>query len=365
MMGRRHWIIGMGLSALLPRLAHAATPDTRADAMERVLGSRGAPPAMAAGLIGTAGLEWSGAVGLRRAQHPDTVDLDDLWHLGSNTKAMTAALWIRLIEQGRAVRDMTLEQAFPDLTVDAALARLTVEDLLRHKAGLLDAGLLPLPIVAWADTRPVTEQRAAIARMALAKAPNGRPGRFSYANINYVLAGAAIERITGQSWEAAMEEEIFSPLGIRTAGFGAPQLNARGGANAWGHEGSARAYSSIDPTAMGSDNPAMLGPAGTVHMSVSDYGQFLQAMTGRGPSGWISGDGLSRLVSAADGDSYALGWITQPDGVVAHEGSNTLWHVITLMQPQTGRVVFVASNGGMAGRTVTVPFAQQLMAGIG
>ena len=362
MMGRRHWIIGMGLSTLLPRLARAATLDPRVAAMERALGSGGAPPAMAAGLIGAAGLEWSAASGLRRAGQPDPVGPDDLWHLGSNTKAMTAALWVRLTEQGRAVRDMPLGQVFADLRVDRALADLTVEDLLRHKAGLEDAGLLPFPVVAWADTRSLVEQRAALARVALAQPPKGVPGRFSYTNLNYVLAGAAIERVTGQSWEAAMAEEVFRPLGISGAGFGAPRLNGQGGPNAWGHQASGGTFSPIDPEIMGSDNPPVLGPAGTAHMSIHDYGRFLQAMAGRGPSGWISADGLARLVTASAGDDYALGWITQPGGVVAHEGSNTLWHVITLMQPQTGRAAVVASNGGMAGRAVTVRYAQQLMA---
>lgn len=353
----------MALSLLLPGAARAATRDLRGSALERLLGSNNAPPAMAAGLVGASGLEWMGAAGLRRAGYPDPVGPDDLWHLGSNTKAMTAALWIRLTEQGRAVRDMTLAQAFAGMTVHEALAGVTVEDLLRHKAGLRDEGLLPLPIVAWADTRPVIEQRADLARMALARAPNGTVGRFSYTNINYVLAGAAIERITGQAWEVAMVDEIFRPLGIETAGFGAPRLNGVGGPNAWGHQGSGKAYSPVDPAAMGSDNPPMLGPAGTAHMSIHDYARFLQAMTGGGPSGWISADGLARLWTAGPGDDYALGWIAQPGGLVAHEGSNTLWHVVTLMQPQSGRAVVVASNGGMAGRAVTVPFAQQLMAG--
>ena len=45
---------------------------------------------------------------------------------------------------------------------------------------------------------------------------------FSYQNANFILAGAMLERCTGKAWEDLMTTELFQPLGITTAGFGAP-----------------------------------------------------------------------------------------------------------------------------------------------
>ena len=49
-----------------------------------------------------------------------------------------------------------------------------------------------------------------------------KPGtRFAYANMNYILAGAMLERLTGKTWDELITERIFTPLGLKTAGLGA------------------------------------------------------------------------------------------------------------------------------------------------
>ena len=346
-----------------PQIAWAA-PGQGRDPRETALGQAtmlvGAPPATAAALETRDGLEWSGVRGVRRQGQDEAATLEDRWHLGSNTKAMTAAVWARLVEQGQARWGMPLSEAFPDTTVHEAFAGLTVEDLLRHKAGLTDQASFPLPIVARADTRPVGEQRAALAQ-ALTRPPSGTVGAFAYGNLNYVLVGAVIERITGRAWEEVMAAEIFAPLTIASAGFGAPKTNAMGGANAWGHQVQGDARTAIDPALPYADNPPMLGPAGTAHMTLADYGRFVRAMMGGGPEGWLSPDSLSRLTTPLEGDRYALGWIAGPDGALAHEGSNTLWHVIVIVRPDQGRASIVTSNGGLAGRATSAPLAQRLL----
>lgn len=364
---RRRLIAAAGAGVALPGLAFAREADPREALLDAAANATGAPPALAAAVVTRDGIEWSGVRGLRRAAGADPAGPHDRWHLGSNTKAMTAAVWARLVEQGRAQWDMPLNEAFADVKVDAAYDGLTVETLLRHKAGLLDKDSMPSPMVARADPRPVGEQRAALA-VALTRAPTGTVGQFAYGNLNYMLVGAAIERITGQSWEAVMQAELFAPLGQTSAGFGAPLANAEGGANAWGHRVQGETRTPVDPAEPWSDNPPVLGPAGRVHMTIADYGRFLQAMMGAGPKdevgdGWLSADSLARLTTPAPGDGYALGWIVMPGGMIGHEGSNTLWHVIAVAKPAEGRAVIVASNGGMAGRAATAPLARRLIEG--
>ena len=326
----------------------------------------GAPPAMAAGIVTRDGLAWSGVRGVRRLGDSEAATDQDRWHIGSNTKAMTAAAYARLVERGLADWTTPLSDVFTGVTIDPAFAATTPDDLARHVAGLTDQTTLPLPMVARADTRPVVAQRAACVETALGKPPAGTPGRFAYGNINYVLLGAAIERITGRPWEEVIAAEVFSPLGLSGAGLGAPMHDAAGMDNAWGHRGPPEARTPVDPTTPGADNPPVLGPAGTAHMTLNDYARWLQVMIG-GRQDWLSAEGVRGLTTPREGQPYARGWIVRPetwaDGTttIAHEGSNTLWHVIAVAAPDKGFGAFVLSNGGLEGRTAAVPLIRRLI----
>jgi D-alanyl-D-alanine carboxypeptidase len=368
---RRKLMISAMAMAGTTALAGRAWAQTAAGSdalLDEALATEGAPPAIAAGIVTREGLEWSGVRGVRRFGGTDPITLEDRWHIGSNTKAMTAAVFARLVEQNRARWAMPLSEAFPGATIDPALAAITIDDLMRHKAGLVDAAALPTSLVARADPRPVTEQRAAIAMNALSRAPTGEVGTYAYANINYVLVGAAIERISGRSWEEMIQTELFAPLGMASAGFGAPTTNTSGGPNAWGHQVTAGVLTPVDPASPGSDNPPMLGPAGRAHMTLSDYARWTQAMIGGAPEGWLRPERIGVLTTALPGDSYAMGWITGPAAwasgaqTIAHEGSNTLWHAIVVAAPERGLGFVVLSNGGFQGRSAAVPLVRKLIA---
>src|SRR5690606_16492845 len=161
--------------------ARAATlTDMGADAMlAEVLAQTGAP-ALAGAVVTPDGFAWRGVGGVRRAGSDDAATLDDKWHLGSHAKAMTATLYARLVEQGRARWGATVPELFPDLEVDAAWRETTIEDLMRHRSGLIDQAALGtfFFFAARADTRPLPVQRTDVARRALEGPPTGAPGEF-------------------------------------------------------------------------------------------------------------------------------------------------------------------------------------------
>lgn len=372
-MKRANSMIRLNRRALVGAAAAAvATPSwaRRADgpdaALNAALAMPGAPPAMAAGIVTSSGLEWSGVGGVRRVGADEAATSQDRWHIGSNTKAMTAAAYARLVERGLADWATPLSDIFTGVTIDPAFAAATPDDLARHVAGLSDQTALVLPMAARADTRPVVVQRAAQAAMALGQPPGGTPGRFAYGNVNYVLLGAAIERITGRPWEAVIVDEVFRPLGLSGAGLGAPVHDASGLGNAWGHRGPPEARVAVDPTTPWADNPPILGPAGTAHMTLYDYARWLQVMIG-GEQAWLSAEGVRGLITPREGQPYARGWITRPETwaggttTIAHEGSNTLWHAIAVAAPDKGLGFFVLSNGGLEGRSAAVPLIRQLI----
>jgi D-alanyl-D-alanine carboxypeptidase len=292
--------------------------------------------------------------GVRRRGVEDAVTLEDRWHIGSNTKAMTAALYARLVEAGQARWGATMGDLFPGMTIDPAWADITVEDLMSHRSGIKDGDVIGMSwlMTARGDTAPLTEQRTVIAARALGKAPTGMPGEFVYSNAGYTLLGAAIERITGLSWEDAARREIFEPLGMASAGFGAPQTNIDGGPNAWGHRALGPLKTAVDPSTSASDNPQAMAPAGTVHMTMADYARFVQVFLKDG-DGWLTPESIAILTTPPEGADYAMGWgVSQRRAawgrgpVLAHEGSNTMWHMVAVVAPGRGTAIITVSNEG-------------------
>ena len=366
MFATRRALLG-GLAALplagaVPAGARAGSSEAEA-ALDAVF-AEAAPPALAAGIVTRAGLGWAGVRGVRRAGSETAATLDDRWHLGSNTKAMTAAVFARLVEQGRARWAMPLAEALPGLAIDPAWAGVTLDDLMRHRAGLLDVGLLDQAwlIAAHGDPRPLPDQRAAFAARALAAPPAGPVGQFAYGNGNYIVLGAAIEALTGQAWEAVMAAELYAPLGLTSAGFGAPRGEAP-----WGHRGGV----GVDPAGF-ADNPRALGPAGTAHMSMADYARFVAAVMGGAPD-WLGEDARRRLLTPAAGapPAYAAGWgvgraawagAAGAGPTLSHNGSNTMWFATVLAAPERGVGLIALSNDGAAGQRACQTLVQRLAA---
>ncbi len=317
-------------------------------------------------MIGPGGVLAQGAAGRRRIDRPDAATVEDNWHIGSNTKAMTAALFAKLAEQGKLAWGAKLPALFPELTPDLGWGPVSIDDVLAHRSGISDAGIVtPLALRDWQlDPRPVREQRAALAARLITSRPNGRPGVFDYANLNYILAGAIIERATGRAWEDVISAELFQPLEMHTAGFGAPR-----GAAPWGHAANARGQlEPVDPAGV-ADNPPIFGPAGRVNVTIDDYAKFLQLFLADG-AGFLKPASLARLGRPwrGEADAYAPGgWLTFAERawaqgpVLAHEGSNTLWHCIALVAPVRQRAIVVMANSEKGGAELCQRLSIQLV----
>lgn len=350
------------LVSALPAMARTRRDDPAAEAALDAVFAEAAPPALAAGIVTREGLGWAGVRGVRRVGNAALATTDDRWHLGSNTKAMTAAVFARLVDQGRARWSMPVAEAFPAVSVDPGWAAITLDDLMHHRAGLLDAALLDRAwlMAAHADQRPLPEQRAEFAARALGAPPAGPVGQFAYGNGNYIVLGAAIETITGQPWETVMAAELYTPLGLTTAGFGPPQDPAP-----WGHSGGV----GVDPAGF-ADNPRALGPAGTAHMNMADYARFIGAMMGGAP-GWLSQASRGHLLTPAAGapPAYAAGWgvgtapwagVGGPGSTITHNGSNTMWFATVLAAPERGLGFIALSNDGVAGQRACTTLVRRL-----
>jgi CubicO group peptidase (beta-lactamase class C family) len=306
------------------------------------------------------------ATGVRRADRPTPVTVNDKWHLGSDTKAMTATLVATFVDEGRLDWDDRLVDRWPELasTMHPEFRDVTIAHLLAHRAGIDDEALIAkyqddLPV-----DQPVTEQRRWVAERVLSEAPT-RYGEYAYSNLGYTIVGALLERLTGESWEVLMTRRLFSPLGMRSCGFGAPATPGRTD-QPWGHTESDGRFVPVPPGPE-ADNPPVFGPAGAVHCSLRDWSQFvrLHLRAANGEARLVSAESFARMQTPWPGGDYAFGWlvIDTPEGrVLAHDGSNTMFYAHVVLRPFEHRAVMTVTNcaGPRAGEA-TAAAAERLL----
>lgn len=336
--------------AVIITAAMIQVPQDIQDRAQTLLETAGSPAAMVA-VIDSEGARVA-AAGVRIQGSNASVTLDDLWHMGSNTKAMTATLAARLVEQGVIGWDSTIGDTLGAMALDIhpGLVGADLASLLSHRAGMTaNAGMLTAVRLAGADgDRDAAADRLVYARSVLAS-PGATPGEFHYSNAGYVVAALMLETAAGAPYEALMAREVFGPLGMESAGWGPP---GRAGAadQPRGHRGGLFGLAAAEPGA-GADNPPAMNPAGRAHMSAGDLMAFLDVHRRGGAgedTGYLSADSFARL-HAPLGD-YAMGWGVQPDGALTHAGSNTMWLVSMMVRPADGWAGAAGVNDGRLNR---------------
>lgn len=294
--------------------------------------------------------------GQRAAGRDDPVQPGDSWHIGSNTKMLTALLYARLVEAGHARWGATLPELFPDLAkeMDPGWKSVTIEDLLSHRSGAAPNASRGWMIAAIFSEKPVAEQRASLAKTVLTSKPGGKRGSFTYSNLGYILAGAAIEDLAqrtpelgGKAYETLLREFVVAkgPTGATAGfGFGPPQKGLEGHAKGL----FARTFKPQGRD-VSADNPAALAPAGTAHYSLRGHALMLLSFM-EGPRALPAPIRKKLLTPYPDAKSiYALGWgaaqAKAPRGnFYGHSGSNTMWLSQVTLLTDLGVVIIVNTN---------------------
>jgi CubicO group peptidase (beta-lactamase class C family) len=301
-------------------------------------------PGMIGGIVRGEELASIGAVGVRKVGSPEPIRVGDLVHIGSCTKALTATMIGTLVDEGKLRWESTVAEVFPDWAggIHPDYAAVTLDQLLRHRSGL------PHDFPWWEARRdlPVVEQRLGLLGRSLRDAPKSKPGSaYDYSNAGYVLAGMMAERVAGSSWEVLMGRRLFGPLGMASAGFGPPGTRGKVD-HAWGHRASGDTVEAAHE-----DNPPVMGPAGTVHCSLSDWARFASYHF-RGELGGVrllKPETLKALHTPRPGEEYAGGWIALDRSwaggrALTHSGSNTLWYCTIWLAPARDFAILVATN---------------------
>jgi CubicO group peptidase (beta-lactamase class C family) len=218
----------------------------------------------------------------------------------------------------------------------------------------------------------------------LAQPPSFTPGsKAVYCNTNYIVAGAAIEQLTGKSYETLLREELFESLGLTGGGFGPPGTDEEL-TQPWGHGRRRLFYVPLPgrsdhayaPSSNSADYPLAGAPTGMVHLPIIDWAAFV-ALHLRGNAAnpnrhahvlheetW---DQLHQVSSIALYDTasskkpladthYSPGWFVSTRSwakgnrpadtgrVLYHQGDNGRWNCVVWIAPELDFAVIVACN---------------------
>ncbi|MGB3373514.1 MAG: serine hydrolase domain-containing protein, partial [Microbacterium sp.] len=275
---------------------------------------------------------------------------DSLFQIGSISKVWTATVIMRLIEQGRFALDTPASEIIPGLRLanDELTDGITVRHLLTHTSGLdgdvfTDTGRGDDCLEKYVDL--------------LAEVAQNHPlgATWSYCNAGFSLLGRIIEQVTGKTWDAAMQELLFTPLGL-THTVTLPEEAILHSA-AIGHIDADGEQMLAPVWAL----PRSLGPAGLITARAEDVLAFARMHL----AGGVAADGTRLLdeATAADmqafhaevpdkhvlGDSWGLGWIRfdwNGARLYGHDGNTIGQAAFLRVHPESGVAVTLLTNGG-------------------
>jgi CubicO group peptidase (beta-lactamase class C family) len=310
-------------------------------------------PAIAAAVITTDQIE-TYDTGVRRAGAPAMVRRDDLWHLGSLEKSMTATMIARLVEAGKLRWDTTIGEVLPEVlaTARAEYRSVTLDQLLRHRGGIVQLESFTDIVALPPFTGTPTQQRVQLATYGLSLPPVATPGLgFAYSNGGYAIAAAMAERVTGVPYEKLMTRLLFAPLAV-DAKFNWPTVGDPH--QPWGHQDlGAGTIEPIDLTDPRFAFPKLVEPAGNISLAIGDLARYVQLhLRGlRGEGRLLDMSTFHHLheptFRVGDPFPYASGWVRLAvNGVPTsyHDGSAIGFYAVMYLQPSRNRAVVMATN---------------------
>jgi len=154
------------------------------------------------------------AAGFAKLEPETPNTTDTIFDIGSITKQMTAALVLNLQEAGLLSVEDTLADYFDE--VPESKEAITINQLLTHSAGF------PLVLIADAGDEPETREdyiELALNDTALRFIPGDG---FLYSHAGHTLVAIIVEKVTGQTFEEALNERILMPAGLNNTGYTIP-----------------------------------------------------------------------------------------------------------------------------------------------
>jgi CubicO group peptidase (beta-lactamase class C family) len=229
-------------------------------------------PGMSIAIVKDGELIMSAGYGVKSTQTKAAVDANTQFAIASNSKSFTAAALAILVDQGKLSWDDPVRKYLPyfEMYDPYVSHQMTVRDLLCHRSGLdtFSGDLI------WYGS---TYSREEIIRRAKHLEPSfGFRAGYGYSNIHFIAAGEVVEAITGQTWDAFIQQNIFDPLGMVQANTSITKFTATSNM-AMPHNEVKGSNTPIDWV-----NWDNVGPAGSINASAAEMSKWLLLQLGKG-----------------------------------------------------------------------------------
>ncbi len=279
----------------------------------------------------------------------------------STTKLLTGLTVGRLVDR-EVVRyeDRLVDLVAEDLRPVDLDPRVTLHHLLNHTSGVGDyADEYDGPPYAaiWETVPPgmIRSPRDLISRFRDLPRTGDPAGATRYNNGAYVLAGLALEEVTGRPFPDLVRDEVFAPLGMDSSGFWA--LDGLEPDLAVGYQPPDPEAAPGSPATTWRTNlhamPAVGLPDGGAQTTADDLVRALDALTGRGATGgFLSRATRERMIgphafSPVERAGYGLGVVhggVGPTARIGHAGEDPGFSCRAWAYPATGERIVVQSN---------------------
>lgn len=246
------------------------------------------------------------ALGLHSVALSDSATLNDRFHIGSNTKAMTAFIIAKYVEKGKLKWTTRFFDLFPEWKEKSnpGYTNISLQDLLSHKAGIWPfQGESDPEIPDFKGTNP--EKREQFGRFALTLEPvfPDEQNPFIYSNAGYTLATLMVEKVTGKSWELLVEKVFNKDLKLNVKLSWPENQKTK---DTWGHNSENGKLIPVPSTV--DYHLDYTEPAGDLNIKLKDYIKFIQLnLQGlNGENNYLKADTYQFIHKGIE--NYSLGW---------------------------------------------------------
>lgn len=254
---------------------------------------------------------------------------DTLFRMASNTKAVTAAAVLTLVEEGKVGLDDAIAKWFP--TFDSEWGRkVTVRQLLTHSSGLRIPTLFVQPLMTRSDEHPDAPNLVLECMRFGEVGPAVEPGTtYSYNNPGYNLCAGLVEKVTGENFADYCKRRFYEPLGMRDTCHHESVADddrmamvvrpAKDGEGEWQVVWAPGGEATV---------PFVRGSGGLIS-TAADFGRFARVFVEGGGAGEVRVLAAASVAAATrdqipqiDGVRYGFGWSIGEDGTFWHSGSD-------------------------------------------
>jgi CubicO group peptidase (beta-lactamase class C family) len=265
-------VLALALAVLVvPAASHSQkAPLTGFDAYVAKAMSDWKVPGLAIAIVKDDSVIFAKGYGTRTMGTQQPVDEHTIFAIGSASKAFTATLIAMYVDEGKMRWDAPATEYLPSLEMyDPYVAReLTVRDLLTHRSGLARGDLM------WYATDYNRDE--ILRRVRFLRPTWSMRSRYGYQNIMYLAAGQAVAKMAGKSWDDAVRERIFTPLGMTASNTSTRPLASI--------QNVATPHGDIDDTlrVLPWHNIDNIAPAGSINSSVHDMSKWVRFQLAQG-----------------------------------------------------------------------------------